>query len=660
MHGILLGLRNLFADRRGAIGVLAAFVMVGVIGVSALALEYGHGLLQKTENQRVADLAAYAGALVYGATGSSTDATSAATNVAALNGFSSGATPTVVSSPTGDGNNAVQVTVTSSVPLLLARVLTANTTLPVSATAYAEVKSDAPGCIIALSGSGTGVNLSGGTAITADNCAVASNNAVTLSGGTTITTKNVDYGTSYSTSGGSSIVPPSGTASVIYSKVTTADPLGASSGSPGSTEVTNATARISSVSSIASPALSSVPSGGDISFGWSQSATQAQATADGCSATWNSSTSTWTLTCAGTGKFYFGNITLGGGINLNFNVSGGGTYDFSGSITTAAATTFGPGTYNIAGGITTAGITSFGAGTFNIGKGAGSCGGSTGYSICTGGGSNLTFGGPSTFVLAGGVYNGGGSTLTMGSGSTNSYDIGAATDGNSINAGTSKSTTLADAIGTNTVTCGSSTSTFCLAGNIASGGGTCMRIPAASEHDVNGYISLAGGTTLGAGVYTVSKYVAFGSSGGGAVSCGGSEVGVIGSGVTFVVGGSKTPSSGTCSGQAFCAAAGYDDVTLTAPASGSTTANLVVIGPTSSGNTAGATFAEGANNVNLSGAFYFPHGPVSLSGAGTINNGGGCLELVGSQVTLAGGSAATSTCSGLSGSSLGTTVTMVQ
>jgi Flp pilus assembly protein TadG len=651
MRGDIGRLRRLFGDRRGAISVLAAFVMVGVIGVSALALEYGHGLLQKTENQRVADLAAYAGALVYGSTTSTTSAENAASSIAVLNGLT--ATPTLVSSPTGDGNNAVKVTVTSNVPLLLARVLTTKTTMPVSATAYAEVQSNAPGCVIALSGSGTGVSLSGGTAITADDCAVASNNAVTLTGGTKITAKNVDYGTSYSTSGGSSIVPPSGTSSVTYSKVTTSDPLSPSSGSPGSAEVTSATSRLATVDSQAAPSAPTVPAGTAVTFGY----TKVTTLPTNCSDVYSSSAHT--LTCTGTGPFNFGAISIGGGLSVTVtNTSSGATYNFSGVInansTNGLIFNGGSGAiYNIAAGMVTGGGApmSFSAGTFNIGTtSTGPCP-SAGYSICNG--STLTIGGPSTFVLQGGIYNGGGATLSVGSGSTNSYNIGKAGDSNSINASTSKSTTLADATGAGDI--------FQTAGNITSGGGTCLWIPAAAEHDINGYISLAGGTTLGAGVYTVSDYVAFGSGGGGAVSCGGSEVGVIGSGVTFVIGGSATPSSGTCSGQAFCAAAGYSYVTLTAPASGSTTANLVVIGPTPpSTSTAGATFAEGATNVNLSGAFYFPQGPVTMSGAGTINSGGGCLELVGSQIALTGGSAATSTCSGLSGSSLGTTVTLVQ
>ncbi len=165
MRKLRPALQRLRADTAGSISILAAFVLTGAVGVSALALEYGHGLLQKTENQRAADLAAYGGALVYGSTGSSSDATSAANNIVALNGLSGDATPSVVTSPTGDGNNAVEVTVTSNIPLLLARVLTTSTTMPVSATAYAEIKSDAPGCIIALSGSGTGVTVNGGATV---------------------------------------------------------------------------------------------------------------------------------------------------------------------------------------------------------------------------------------------------------------------------------------------------------------------------------------------------------------------------------------------------------------------------------------------------------------------------------------------------------------
>ena len=241
--------------------------MIGVIGVSALSLEYGHGLLQRTENQRVADLAAYGGALVYGSTSSTSSATGAASNIAALNGISSGVSPSVVSSPTGDGNNALKVVVTTN-PCYYARVLTTNTTMPVSATSYAEIKSSAPGCIIALNGASAGITMNGGTNVDAANCAVASDKSLTLSGGAALVTQNVDYATTApSVSGGASITPPAGD-TLHTNKVNTTDPLAPSSGSPGSTEVTNATARISTVSSITAPGapIVTIPAGGAVSF----------------------------------------------------------------------------------------------------------------------------------------------------------------------------------------------------------------------------------------------------------------------------------------------------------------------------------------------------------------------------------------------------------
>jgi hypothetical protein len=699
MRKLRPALQRLRADTAGSISILAAFVLVGAVGVSALALEYGHGLLEKTENQRAADLAAYGGALVYGSTGSTSDATGAADNIVALNGLSGDATPSVVASPTGDGNNAVEVTVTSNVPLLLARVLTTSTTMPVSATAYAEIKSDAPGCVIALSGSGTGVTVNGGATVSAPGCAVASNATIAANAcANTIITEAVDY--NLGTPNPTCAFQKSAGGTPPMNKVLTPDPLSPSSGSPGSTEVTTATAHLGfnasggcagtagTVCAITSPTPTApsgtAPTGGNsVSFAYKI----ATGLPSGCSDSYASSTHT--VTCTGAGPFDFATLSFGGGLTINFTGSasavynfskgiagsggdpisfgpgtynvngsisasssgitfGAGTYNIWGSITTAATSTFGAGTYNVANGIIVGGgsTTSFGAGNFNIGKGIGSCNGSTGYSICDTG-TSLTFGGPSSFVLAGGIYVGGGSTLSMGSGTTNSYEIGAANDGFSINIGGGDSVTLADATGANDL--------FETAGNITNGGSSsaCLTIPAASAHDINGYVLLQCGATLGAGTYTVTKYVEIGGSGGGGT--------VTASNVTLVVGAAAVPSSGTCNGLAFCVAGGFTNVTLTAPTSG-TTDDLAVIGPASSSahSSAGALFTGGSSDTSITGAFYFPTGAVSLSGSGALNNSGGCLELVGSQVTLTGGSAATSTCSGLSGSSLGTTVSLVQ
>jgi hypothetical protein len=440
------------------------------------------------------------------------------------------------------------------------------------------------------------------------------------------------------------------------------------------------------VSSIASPSAPSVtiPSGSAVSF----TKTGVTGLPAACSKTFVSPV--YTVTCSGTANF--GTITVNkvtvvlntsSGNTYNFSSSlpsgvtlagSGGTYGFGAGITTSGpypagtynvvgsisvgSSNFGAGTYNVTGAITTAGgsTTTFGAGTFNLGTA--SCSGTSGYSICNLG-TSLTFTGPDTFVLAGGVYNHGGASLALGSGSSaNSYNIGEAGDGYSLNVGTSQIMTLGDATGAGDI--------FQTAGTISSGGGSCLTIPATAEHDINGSIAGAGGIVLGAGIYTVNGYVALGNGGGGDVSncpTTGTTTGLTALDVTLVVSGTSTVSCGGVASSAFCLGAGYATVDLTAPTSGGT-ANLAVIGPQSSSNTSVAAFTTGASNTRVSGAFYFPNGAVTMSGAAALHDTvdtGACLELIGSQVTLGGGSAAASSCTGLGGgSSLGTTVSLVQ
>jgi hypothetical protein len=180
------------------------------------------------------------------------------------------------------------------------------------------------------------------------------------------------------------------------------------------------------------------------------------------------------------------------------------------------------------------------------------------------------------------------------------------------------------------------TGTFQAVGNIATGGGSTFTLSAAPAHDLNGAFSLAGSVTLGAGAYTVAGNFSLGAGGGGG--------NVTGSGVSIIT-------SGT-----FSVGAGYSNVTLTAPTSG-TLQGLVV----ASNGVGGANFSEGASGNSLSGVFYFPSAPITLSGAGSVGNGSGqCLELIGSTISLTGGSALASTCTGLAGSSSGGQVVLVQ
>ncbi|WP_263488856.1 pilus assembly protein TadG-related protein [Mesorhizobium sp. ES1-3] len=688
-------LRRFVRNRDGNVLIMSALLLPVLIGMAALVTEYGGALVERAGNQRTADLAAYAGALAYNATKSTDLMTAAAVNVATLNGVpAADVQAALVTSPKTSGMNAVSVSIRTQKQLLLARVLNDRQQLQIYANAVAELGAPAqtPGCMLALDGTQTGITLSGGTKITAPKCTVSSNNTVTVPCGTSISAIGVNYNSAAPPSQPcNGITGPNGTAAVIAKK-STPDPLA------GNTAIAAAVARFSTVAAMSTttaPAAPTNSTGNNIDFAWNQGSTQGQATALGCTASWASPTSTWTLNCGSTTTVNIGTITIGGGINLNFATSGAATtvYNIAGDLTTSATTNFGPGTYNFAKTLTTAGTTTFGAGTYNIGKqvttagtttfgagnfnftkglttgggatttfGAGTfkfgisdntCGGIARVSLCNT--SKLTFGGPSTFELPGGLNNTGGAVITFGSGTSNSYKIGPGGNGDAITLGGGSTTIMADA---------TSSGVFQVIGNVnGGGGGSCFVVPATAQHDIEGNFIASGAVLLGAGVYTIDGYFALGGSGGGSASCGGSTISVSGVNVTLVLSGKAKSSSGSCNGYVFCVAAGYSNIVLTAPQTGAT-AKLAVIGPTSTSVTAGATFAEGGSNAQISGAFYFPYGPIIMNGGSSVlgspSDSSKCLQMIGSLITLSGGTAAASECIAASSSSASNKVSLVQ
>jgi hypothetical protein len=641
-------LREVVGDRRGGISILTAFVIVGVVGCAALALEYGNALLQQVEDQRIADLAAYSGALVYNSTSSTSSTSSAVGKMASLNGLSStSASASVGNSPTGDGNQAVQVTVATSAPLFLARVLTTKTTIPVDATSYAEISSSEPGCIIALNPSGTGVTVESAAGITADSCAVESDSTVTAESASNITTIAINYNsaTPPTATSASTIAAPAGKTLAI-SKSSVKDPLAANS------EVTTATARLSTVEALTSPPAPSPTSGNSLSFSASG---PSGSVPTGCSPPTHSG-SNWTLTCPSGGTYNFGSLSVSSSTTLALNTGGSAatTYNFSGGITvsSSAGLTTGPGTFNVAQGITISSSSSaaFGAGTFDIGPSTSACTDGGKYSLCVESSTALTIGGPSSFTLGGGVYAGSSATVKLGSGTTNTYDIGSSSNGNAAVAASSSELLFADAT--------SGTTSFQLNGNVTAASAACLALPDAAEHDINGAIiaNSASNTTLGSGIYTVSDYIDDESASGGG-GCSGWSGGTAGTGVTLVLGAVTTPASGTCSGTAICVLSA-SSMALVAPTTGAT-AGLAVIGPTSSSNNAGALF-EAASSGSYSGVVYMPNGPITVSSAASLGGGSSaCLELIGSQVTVNSASAIGTTCTGLGGSA-GVKIGLVQ
>jgi hypothetical protein len=641
---VLCSFRAIAADKRGTVTIFGAALIAGLIGIVSLVAEYGLTLERQTEDQRIADMAAYAAATYYGAHSGDSNvlamATSVAQNIGKLNGVPvAGVAAAVVTSPQDSTKNALRVIVTTTPTLFLGRVLGTHTTLTTTGTSYAQFGGGVSACITALSTS-TGITLSGGTAISAPQCGIATNATLTVPCGTTIAAKGVSYGGATPTQGCSGIT----TQTLTHASVT--DPLATNTG------VVAAEARVSSIASQTGPTAPTVTSP-TISFdlGWSGAASQ---TSGGCTAS-RGTGSVWTITCANGVTYNFTNFAnsskpLGGGMSVSFNTNGDGTssYNFSTMVNdTGSAMTFGPGTYNFAAGFTSGSgntNTFAGGGTYNFGASPSKCSGEGYFSICNT--STVTFSGASTFSLSSGVYVGGGATLTMGTGSNNSFKIGAASDGNALWLGGGAKITLADATG--------NSSLFQITGNVNAdaGGGSCMSLGAATDHDINGWFSTAGGTILGAGTYTINGYLAYGNNGGGSVSCNGSTVGLQGTGVTIIYNASTTPSSGTCKNMGLCFAAGFSNVNVSAPTSG-TYAFLLFVGP-QSGNSAGAYFS-GGSGASMSGAFYLPVGAFTMSGGAYINTlTGGCLQIVALSVSMSGGTTAASTCitgSGGSGSS---------
>nr|WP_279626524.1 MULTISPECIES: TadE/TadG family type IV pilus assembly protein [Mesorhizobium] len=686
--------RRFLRSRDGNVLIISALVMPVLIGMAALVTEYGAGLVERADNQRVADLSAYAGALAYNVNKSTDQMTATAVSVAVLNGVPAANVQVgLVASPKTTGVNAVSVSINTYRTLFLARVLNDRQQLQIYANSVAEVGAQAqtPGCMLALDGTQTGVTLSGGASISAPKCTVSSNNTVTVPCGTSISAIGVNYNSAAAPSQPCNGITGPGGAAAVITKKSTPDPLA------GNAAVAAAVARFAAVAALSTtvaPTAPSTPNGNNIDFGWNTGPTQGQANALGCTASWASSSSTWTLDCGNKTTVNLGTVTIGGGINLNFATSGAATtvYNFAGDLTTSATTNFGPGTYNFAKTLTTAGTTTFGAGTYNFGKqvtttgtttfgagtfkfakglttgygtttfGAGTfkigmsdtaCSGSGQVSICNN--ATLTFGGPSIFELPGGYTNTSGS-LTFGSGTTNSYKIGPGSNGDAITLGGGSQTIMADATGASSV--------FQVVGNVnGGGGGSCFVVPAAAQHDIEGNFIGSGAILLGAGVYTVDGYFALGGNGGGSANCNGSTISVSGANVTLVLSGKAKSSSGSCNGYVFCVAAGYSNIVLTAPQSGAT-AKLAVIGPTGSSNTGGATFAEGGANAQISGAFYFPYGPIIMNGGSSVlgskTDTTKCLQMIGSRITLSGGTAAGSECIAASSTSASSKVSLVQ
>ncbi|HET7410050.1 MAG TPA: pilus assembly protein TadG-related protein, partial [Paracoccaceae bacterium] len=190
---MLPALSRFRGDASGAVAVIAALTLPILIGFSALALEYGHGLLIRAENQRVADLASYAAAAVHvdepDQDLKEARASTTAINVAALNGVQI-EEDDVEFPEDDDGNDLVRVRIQTQRDLLLARVLGDFAELEINVAATTLISEGDPGyaCVLALEG-GTvedALTVAGNFTLNLDHCSLASNNEFRINGNPTI------------------------------------------------------------------------------------------------------------------------------------------------------------------------------------------------------------------------------------------------------------------------------------------------------------------------------------------------------------------------------------------------------------------------------------------------------------------------------------------
>lgn len=655
-------------NRRGAVSIIGAFALVGVIGFAALAVDINRGYDQRVTNQRVADMAALAAALAYRNNAQTGVLQPTAEDMATANGIT-GATVTaelVDNVPTA-GSKAVKVRIVKPVPIAIGAALGLRGSYDVAATAYAAVStvSIAPPCFLSLAASGVGVSTSGGATIDTPDCSVAAVSAIE-NNGTRIAAKNIISGSgSITNSWGTltadqiryagSFTNPSWNGNIPSADkiVRIATPLA----DPLADNADLAAARTLLGTSVAPRTLADpvTPAGSDWIISWSPSA-NVQGFRQGSSGNF----------VIPAGNYTIGQLFIDGGLNVRFAsgsritvakgiyVGGGSTVEFGdvdlkvngGFNSGSGGIRFGNGSFAIGSGVVNlAGTNVFGDGDVTINAGVTISGGTTlrmgkgnhaFQSIYVGGGSWMTLGDGDLDVRAG-ISVAGSSTLAAGIGA---YRLGRNGSGNAIELSGSAVMLMGDG-------------SFSADGSITTAGGSRLVFGRTPNHLINGNLSIAGSVLFGTSRYTVAGNFTNGT--GGTVwpytspvtglTYGNMLEGVnvagydmAGVNVSFVLGGTVNLAGGA-------------RTLLIAPStgvSGGAIADVLIDSQTSGATNWGA----GAQNVFV-GAVHLPNSDLTMSGGSTTLSAGQCFMLIANRITATGGAAAGSACKSITGGSAG-------
>ncbi len=449
-------LRRLSRNTRGGVALIGALSLTTLVGMGAFAVEATQGYAADANNQRVADMAALAGALAYNVNSSTGQMTATAKAVVAAQGLAASAATVALVTDAATSKQLVQVTVTTSVPIALGRVFTSALSYDVTAVGAASTSTTAttqPPCIATLSNTPTyGITLSGGVSINSPGCAINTNSGVTVPWGTYITAKQVNAGKAVNNPGSGITTAPTAN-DIVQNKVNAAADWmkddtslktvlckvnklsGASDAdyADGNTVCTTPLVTPAAVSGGAQPYNLNYSPSGAVQASW-----------------FNSSTNTYIIPAHPSGSREISTLTLAGGITAIFQ-----------------------GPTNL-----TIGSVSMGGTALHFPNG------------------NMS--------IAGNFSVTGGATVTFDVGVGNTVTIGAGGGATAINLGGGSKFCFTPLNGSNCGTPTAAAGTFSINGTITTGGGSKMSFPKAATHVINGNINSSGAMTFGAGTYYVN------------------------------------------------------------------------------------------------------------------------------------------------------------
>jgi len=466
---------------QGSVALIGALSIIALVGMGAFAVEASAGYSTKVSNQRIADMAALAGALAYNVASDQTAMTATAKAVVTAQGLAASTAAVALVTDAATSKQLVQVTITTTVPLSLGRVLTTDTGFDVISVGMATTTtpSTAPPCIAALSSTvSNGISMTGTTALNAAGCAINTNAGISLPySSTTITAKEVNAGKAIS---GSTWITTTPTANKVAQNK-------ANAASDWASGITALKAALCQVNQLTGTSDADYPDGNticanplvspnsigttDLNLNYSPSASLA--------VYFNSSNNTYTI------PYSWISANYPGGKIKNLNISGGITAYLQGPLTLDIN------------------LISMGGTALHIGSG------------------NIS--------IAGNIVLNGGAVVDFDIGTGNTVTIGNVS-GTSINAGGGAKICF-------TLNCtapSAAAGTFSTSGDIITSGGSTIIFPRAMTHVINGNLSLNGSSTFGSGTYIIKGN--FTNNTGGTMS---------GSDISFALGGTFTLTGGT-------------------------------------------------------------------------------------------------------------------